>query len=321
MPEVEVGSEPCPDAWRTALCFSDTHHGFRREEKTGDLMPTHDRHAIDLVAQVAALADIDEVNLLGDGMDCPEISDYPTPPDLRRTLQPSLLELDFDLARIRHAAQPETTRYLEGNHEERLREAIIDQAEPLYGIKDVGAVREDRPPQLSFRALLRLEEKGIEWVGDYPDEEVRLNGGLSLAHDWGSLGSKSGHTVYKMLRDQSGEISRVQGHGHRHEQAWYTNWEGQNAKEYMGMMLGCLSRLDGVVEGTRKRQNWQQSFCLLHYDPGGWHHTVEPVKVYKARQGGDHRECYFRGQRLRSRDREEDLKTLSNQTDWRFTRT
>lgn len=318
-PDVEVGDSPKPEGWRTALLITDTHHGFRRHEATGDLHPLHDRHAIDLVKQVAGLADIDEVNHLGDGIDAPSISAYDNAPDLRRTLQPSLLELDYDLTQIRHAAQPDTVRYLEGNHCERIREKLLEEAEELYGLKDVDAVRENRPPQLSLRSLLRFEQKGIEWVGDYPDSEIMLNEGVSVAHDY-ELGSKSGHTVYKVLRDNHGEVSRIQGHGHRHERAFYTNWEGQTAKEYWAAMLGCLCRLDGIVEGVKARQNWQQSFALLHYDPNGWEHTFEPIKVYPSRTGGKRkRECYFRGSRLRSRD--PDLEGLSEQTNWRFTYT
>jgi len=318
-PDVEVGDSPKPEGWRTALLITDTHHGFRRHEATGDLHPLHDRHAIDLVKQVAGLANINEVNHLGDGIDAPSISAYDNAPDLRRTLQPSLLELDYDLTQIRHAAQPDTVRYLEGNHCERIREKLLEEAEELYGLKDVDAVRENRPPQLSLRSLLRFEQKGIEWVGDYPDSEIMLNEGVSIAHDY-ELGSKSGHTVYKVLRDNHGEISRIQGHGHRHERAFYTNWEGQTAKEYWAAMLGCLCRLDGIVEGVKARQNWQQSFALLHYDPNGWAHTFEPIKVYPSRTGSKRkRECYFRGCRLRSRD--PDLEALSGQTNWRFTYT
>lgn len=317
-PAVEVGESPKPDSWDTALLWSDPHYGFNRDERTGDLIPVHDRHAIDLVKQVAALADIDRVCLLGDGVDAPSISDYQTEPDVWRTLQPSYFELDYDWAQIRHAAQPEQEDYIEGNHDERIRERLLDGASEMYQLHDVQAIRDDRPPQLSLRSLLKLEQKGVTWHGDYPDSEVRLNAGLSLAHDWGSLGSKSGHTAYKTLRDQKGEISRVQGHGHRHEEAWFTNWEGQTAKEYMFLMLGCLSRLDGIVEGVKARQNWQHSFALAHYDPGGWQHTIEPIKVYASRSGGDHRECYFRGCRLRSRA--PDLERLSEETGIRYTR-
>jgi len=305
-----------PDGWETALLYTDPHYGFRRIERTGDLIPVHDRHAIDLVKQVAQRADIDRVCCLGDMIDAPAISDYTGTPDLTRTLQPSLLEASYDIGQIRHAAEPEAFDWIEGNHDERVRETLLDSAPELYGIRDVDAIKENRPPQLSLRSLMRLDEKGVTWHGDYPDSELRLNSGLSLAHDW-TLGSRSGQTTYKMLRDQHGEISRIQGHGHRHERADFTNWEGQDAREYFAAMLGCLSRLDGVVEGVKARQNWQQSFALAHYDPSGWQHVLEPVKVYSARKGDRRRECWFRGDRLRSRA--PDLEALSEATGWRFT--
>jgi hypothetical protein len=84
------------------------------------------------------------------------------------------------------------------------------------------------------------------------------------------------------------------------------------------MMLGCLCYLDGRVPGVKQKQNWQQSFALVHYDPNGWHHTVEEVKVYPRRDGTGRRECYFRDRRLVSRD--PDLHALTEATGYRFTR-
>ena len=315
-PEVDVGERLCPDSWKTALVWSDTHYGVKRDELTGDLLPIHDRHAIDLVKQVAALADIDTLAFCGDGIDAPAISDYVGTPDLTRTLQPSLVELDYDWAQIRHAAQPDEEYYIEGNHDERVREALLKTAPELYGIRDVEAIKEDRPPQLSLKSLLRLNEKGVEWRGDYPDGEVLLNEGVELSHDW-TLSSKSGKTVYQMIRDQNGEVSRIQGHGHRHEVAWKTNWKGRRRAEYFSAMLGCLCRLDGIVEGTQAKQNWQQSFGLLHYDPNGWHHTFEPIKILPSRRDDNTKECDFRNRRLQSR--EPDLGRLTEETGVRFT--
>jgi len=104
--------------------------------------------------------------------------------------------------------------------------------------------------------------------------------------------------VRYLLKYETTDYSRIFGHIHRHELAWTTEWKGQERRELCAASGGCLCSVDGGVPGVKDRQNWQQGLILAHYDPNGWEHLIEPVRIWPDTANERRSVCWFRGQKL-----------------------
>lgn len=91
-PDVESMSKRRPDGWKTALIVMDRQTGHRRDEQSWTYQTIHDREAIDLAVQVAALAQPEVIVDVGDVLDFAGVSSYVGTPDLKRSLQPAICE-------------------------------------------------------------------------------------------------------------------------------------------------------------------------------------------------------------------------------------
>ena len=75
---------------RRTLIFCDPHFGFIRNIRSGELVPMHNRAVLDVILQIAQLADVDRIDLLGDILDLAEWSDrFIRSPEFCETTQPS----------------------------------------------------------------------------------------------------------------------------------------------------------------------------------------------------------------------------------------
>jgi hypothetical protein len=323
---VKVGAPPTPDVetakrhrsegWRTALIIMDRQTGHRRGEQSWTYDTIHDREAIDLAVQVAAKAKPEVIVDVGDILDFAGVSSYVGTPDLKRSLQPAICEAAYDNARLASAAQPEEFHILEGNHDQRLNEKLLEDAREMYQLREAEAQMNGGPPAMSVPALLNLSDAGIEWHGGYPDNELLLNDSLAIEHG-DTAKPESGGTVRYLHKYEISDYSRIFGHIHRHELAWTTKWKGSESRELCAASGGCLCRVDkGAVPGKKGRQNWQQGLILCHYDPQGWEHVIEPVRIRPDTRSG-RSECYFRGERLRADP--PGPKELSHRTGFDFT--
>jgi len=295
-PDVEPLDRRRPEGFRTALIVMDRQTGHRRDDQSWTYETIHDREAIDLAVQVAALAKPEVVVDVGDVLDFAGVSSYVGTPDLKRSLQPAICEAAHDNARLRAAAEAEEMHILEGNHDERLNEKLLEDAQEMYQLREAEAQMSGGPPAMSVPALLNLDDAGIAWHEGYPDNELLLNDGLAIEHGE-TAKSDSGGTVRYMLKYETTDYSRIFGHIHRHEIAWDTTWKGLERRELCAASGGCLCRVDGGVPGVKQRQNWQQGLILCHYDPEGWKHLIEPVRIYPETTSRPS-VCWFRGQKL-----------------------
>ena len=316
-PSVDPVPKRRPDGWQTALVLMDRQTGHRRSQQSWTYETIHDREAVDLAVQVAALAKPEVIVDVGDVLDFAGVSDYTGTPDLKRSLQPAICEAAYDNARLRGAAEAEEMHILEGNHDERLNEKLLEDAQEMYQLRDAEAQMGQGPPAMSVPALLNLEDAGIEWHGGYPDNELLLNNGLAIEHG-DTAKSDSGGTVRYLLKYETTDYSRIFGHIHRHETAWTTTWKGSERREIGAFSGGCLCRVDeGAVPGVKGRQNWQQGLILAHYDPNGWEHIIEPVRIWPDVKGQRRSVCWFRGQRLEADP--PSAEQLSHKTGFDFT--
>jgi len=315
-PKVDPMERRRPEGWKTALVIMDRQTGHRRDQQSWTYETIHDREAIDLAVQVAALAQPEVIVDVGDVMDFAGVSSYVGTPDLKRSLQPAICEAAYDNARIASAARCDEFHILEGNHDARLNEKLLEDAQEMYQLREAEAQMNGGPPAMSVPSLLNLSSAGIEWHGGYPDNELLLNDGLAIEHG-DTAKADSGGTVRYLLKYETTDYSRIFGHIHRHEIAWTTEWKGQERRELCAASGGCLCSVDGGVPGVKDRQNWQQGLILAHYDPDGWEHLIEPVRIWPDTANERRSVCWFRGQKLTADP--PSAETLSHKTGFDFT--
>ena len=291
---------------RRALFFGDAHTGYLRDVDTGRLEPMHDRAALDVVMQIAADAQPDEIHDLGDGSDLAEWSNkYITSPEMHFTTQPMILERAWWYGDLRRHAPGAAVLVHEGNHDRRIEDALA--ANLVAGCRLKAADMVDDYPVMSLPFLLGLRRMGVEWLGGYPDDVAWLNEGLCAYH--GDIARQgSGDTVKAILRDT--KYSQVVGHIHRSElgMASRTDTAQGGISSVRTMSPGCLCRLDGAVPAARKWNNWQQGCAVIDYNPAGSEFDVTFVAIENGR-------AMFRGQVYEARDR---LEQLRDETKYAF---
>ena len=245
-----------------ALIIPDSQHGFRRVK--GELIPIHDRRCVDLAIQVCDYLKPDEVVLLGDMLDlAPWSTKYSTSPDLKYTTQPSLLELHWFLQSLRNCGDHKIT-YLEGNHEARIKKAVVDRLEEAVDLRPVG--RNVERSLFSLPNLLSLDEIGVDYVEPY-GKAYWLFGNTVRCHHGNTVRTKGGQTVTAMLN--SGTTSHeIVGHIHRREFASRRIPFDGKFKTVDAMSPGCFCRIDTEVSlvpaYAGKPVDWQHGMGIVY---------------------------------------------------------
>lgn len=247
--------------YKLCLAVPDIQCGYMRDLDTGRLRPYHDRNACDVVIQAAKILQPDIVVYIGDNLDLPEASDkFLVTPEMVRTLQPALLELNWMMGSI-YAACGADSYWIAGNHDARLERNIIQRAPYLHDLKAVNG----KYPLMSIPSLMDLDAIKVTYLNGYPNNGLWLNENFYFQHGH-IFGSKSGETSTKML--QHARSSVAQGHSHRAEMAIQTTKCHSGIKQYMALSLGCLVDLEGECPKVGTNPNWQNSFGLITYEDG-----------------------------------------------------
>ena len=257
------------------VVLPDAQVGFKKDFNTGKLSPLHDLKAIAVATEIVKEIRPNRLILLGDMLDLPDWSThYVRSPEFYFTTQPSLDWLASWIAELRPYCNEMV--YIEGNHEKRMIDSIVQNTIQAYGIKP--ANEPDVPPILSVPYMLGLHKMGVEYVGNYPHGEFYINDNLVCIHG-NKVGPKSGQSVMKML--DSPRISVIQGHVHRLEMGHKTVWTHGKTKIYQAISLGTLARIDGIVPGGGTRYNWQQGFGVVEYDKDRF--QVDSIGIYDGK--------------------------------------
>lgn len=161
-------------------------------------------------------------------------------------------------------ASPSTSwKMLAGNHEDRLRNSILDQlAGVVHGVRQA-----DRPkshPVLSIPHLLRLDELGIEYVGgddDYRHWQIEITPTLACRHGW--IASKgSGSSALKTLRHLN--YSVIVGHTHRQSQVFASsNRIDGTPVTLLAAETGTMAEVDATGLGYAPSPDWQNGFVTV----------------------------------------------------------
>jgi len=246
---------------KRALLGGDPHYGYTKNARTGKLEPFHDRRALDLFLQVATYEQPELIVLGGDIQDFPNMQDkFLRDPDFDQTTQPSLEESHWWLRQLREACSDAEIVLEAGNHEDRMRKAILAHFKVAYELRPADEL--ELPPALSPERLMGLHSLGIEWVGDYPNGEHWLHDGLRVIH--GATARQAPGATARGIVERS-DVTTVFFHVHRRELVSRTMHVRAGPRAITALSPGCLCRIDGVVPGTKKRQNWQQGMALVDY--------------------------------------------------------
>lgn len=273
--------------WKTAAILPDPQFGFRRLDD-GSLDPFHDDRALDVALQVLEVERPDLTIWLGDLLDFAPFGKYRLEPGFVGTVQPALEVAHEYLARS--VALSDEVRLIEGNHDARLQNYIIDNALHAAGLRAAKSAPASWPA-LSVPALLRLEELGIEYVGAYPAGATYLNDNLACIH--GHVVKSGGSTAAEVVKQE--HVSVVFGHIHRAETHYKTR-NGRGAPRILAAHSpGCLCRIDGAVPSrksavalrtgrpARAWEDWQQGLTIVRYEPeGAQRFVLEHIPIYEG---------------------------------------
>jgi hypothetical protein len=278
------------------LIICDPHIGYRRRGRDGLLTPFQDRRVLDLALQIAIYAEVDRIDVLGDLLDMNDWSDkFTKEPEFRETTQPAIEEAHWWLRQFREARPGATISLKEGNHEERMRRAVLNHVPAAYGLRR--ADDESGYDALSVPNLLALDALGVEWCGGYPQDLEWLNFGFGLCH--GDVArSMPGSTAKAMIDKMRATV--VFGHSHTQELLSLDWGRPGGSITATGFCPGCTCHIDGRVPGSDPFNNWQQGLGIVDFEPGGATAAIMPVTVCDG-------ETIWNGQLFDGRDRLDDL--------------
>jgi predicted phosphodiesterase len=253
---------------------------------------------MDVALQIINQLDPDLIVNLGDLLDLPEFGKYQQEPTFQRTTQPALDRAHRWLAEQKANAPSAKIRLMEGNHDRRMQNYTIQNAQAAFGIQRANLPEEW--PVNSVPFLLRVDDLGIEYLGGYPANLTWINDNLVCIH--GSKVRSSGSTAAVVIDDE--RVSVIFGHIHRIELQHKTRQTRHGGKANFAASLGCLSKTDGTVPSTKgavdpfgrpiqKAENWQNGLGVVSYkeDDGPFHLEIVPI------HGGS---AIFRGDEFRS---------------------
>jgi hypothetical protein len=236
---------------------------------TGDQQaPFHDSHLHDLFLQWLKKNKPDNGILIGDTVDFPDISRHRLDPENTARVQ-DCVNTGYDILRdYVMACEATNWKKLCGNHDERIRNTLIDAATELYGIRraDTGATE---PSVLSVAHLLRLDELGIDYLepnGSYEHMQVNLSPFLAARHGW--IARKgSGASALATLEHLG--YSVIVGHTHRQSIVHKTTHDiDGNPTTLAAVETGCMCRIEGGL-GYAVNPDWQNGFATAHIWPDG----------------------------------------------------
>lgn len=281
---------PARKSYAESVILADPHFWYRRDGR--ELMPLHDVRALDIALQVINIVQPERVDILGDLLDMSDWTDrFVRHPDYQQQLQPTLQSAFAFLRAIRERVPEAEIRLFEGNHEARLRKSLLKHLPAALDLQPVDEIELGLPPSLSVERLLALHKLHVDWVPDYPDGEEPLNRKVWLSHGE-SHSAVPGAAARKMM--DGATVTRIFGHIHRTELTSQTYWVPFRY-EVQSFCPGCLCHLDGRVEGSRKKQNWQQGIALVEYEPAGEGYRIDPIPISYEKGQALWRGCEFVG--------------------------
>jgi hypothetical protein len=263
----------------THVILPDPQIGFRHHSD-GTLEPFHDESAMAVALAITKFVKPDHIVNLGDFLDLPEQSTkFRKEAAFARTTQMSLDRAHEFLAQQVEAGHAHTKiSLLEGNHDVRLKNYVIDNALAAFGLRQ--ANMPESWPVMSVQNLLRLDELGVDYYEGYPQGIVWLNENLACIHGVNLKPEKT-------LAEE--DASQIHGHTHSIYRKSRTRRSYSGRKTITVSSPGCLCRVDGGVPSTKSAtaqdgktvtsvEDWQQGLSVVEtYPDGTW--SMEQVEI------------------------------------------
>lgn len=208
--------------------------------------------------------------LIGDTIDLPDISRHPHNPEWHVTTQDCIDSGVEVLYGYRESYEPCQWTKLAGNHDERLRRAVVDRLREIYGIRQGKLPEEEvRPSVVDIEHLLRLDELGIKYIrpdGDYEHMQVNVSPLLAARHGW--IARKgSGASALATLEHLG--FSVVVGHTHRQSLVHKTRHDINGSLATLAACeTGCMCRIQGGLSYA-VAPDWQNGFATAEIWPDG----------------------------------------------------
>jgi hypothetical protein len=186
------------------VVLPDPQIGFRHHAD-GTLEPFHDEAAMAVALAIVKHVKPDHIVNLGDFLDLPEQSTkFRKEAAFARTTQMSLDRAHEFLAQQVEAGHSlSRISLLEGNHDIRLKNYVIDNALAAFGLRQANLPASW--PVMSVQHLLRLDELGVDYYEGYPQGIVWLNENLAAIH---GVNLKPDKTLAEE------DASQIHGHTH-----------------------------------------------------------------------------------------------------------
>lgn len=278
---------------KIGIIVPDIQYGYRIVD--GEYVPIHDPRALNVGRQVIRHigTELDLLVNIGDALDLEEFSKHVDDPASWNTGARRNRDFQRDVTGGMRADAPNARQvWLEGNHEKRYRQYIMEKAPHLVGERIVLPNGELGRSALSLATVFSLDELEIEYLEGYPQNYFDINDRLRAIH--GELSDTSGSTANKLIRS-GGAIpgkSYVFGHTHRREsQSRTILMPDGSARAVSAESFGTLCRVDGQVPSGRMGRrtdntvengmppNWQQGIGVVYYREGDAPFKTEFVPI------------------------------------------
>ena len=295
-------SRPQVEGIKHVLVFGDLQIGFSRDLRNAGLSPFHDRCAMDLCVRLAAIQQPETIVFLGDLLDMTEWTDrFLRMPEFTECTQPALVEAFHWFSRLRAMCPHSRIVILEGNHDRRMKTAIVTHLRAAYDLRAADEL--DLPPAMSLPRLLALASLGIEWIGGYPDNEFWLSDAIRCVH--GDVAQTPGGTSKTIAWNS--DYTTIYGHIHRREWVERNKNSRDGVTEVGAFSPGCLCHIDGRVPGHSKNHGWQQGAATVEYSDDLF--NITPIRFKDGR-------CIYRGRMFTGEDSIESLNECYPSWNW-----
>lgn len=273
---------------QVAVIIPDPQFGFRFYIDSGEFDPFHDEAALNVALQIIRDVQPDLVLCLGDFLDLPAFGKYEQEQAFAATTQKSVDRGHRFLAQIRAAAPNAKIVVLEGNHDRRLQNMIVNNAKAAFGLQRAGDPT--GWPVLSVPYLCAFDSIDAEYIQGYPAGAYWINDNLRAIH--GTKVRSNASTAAAVVKDD--DVSTLFGHIHRIETEYLTRQNRSGGKILVAHTPGCLCRTDGAVPSVKgstdllgrpveSYENWQQGLSLVRYGTGNSGFAIESLFIDTVR--------------------------------------
>lgn len=262
---------------RYGVVVSDVQFGFLRNQVTGELEPIHDPRALSVAKQLIASIRPNDLYFIGDFMDWPTFSRWQKYPEFFGVMQPSIDGGYRELGEIIAAAGHQCDRRIMvgSNHQQRPEKFLLE-----YNMEALSVRRANEPPTgwpvFSEQYLLRYDDFGLTYTGQFPGEHYFILEDLVLSH--------APTTKLEFAADV------IHGHTHKLTTTTWTQFNQSGRRNFYMYDCGCLCQLETSsnpmsllrlkVPSDRGRSNWSQGVAVVSILDGKFSkHTVDLVKI------------------------------------------